>query len=124
MFLLARSRAVHVVLLISLLSTIQPFMISKLESRSQYKVSRSNRYLPRFQEKLVDDSITTGTESRNQDKSFASNSIVQTSALMFLLSAPLGMMLDNFHGVNSQKVICKIMPFLQIRTKLHLHRTI
>lgn len=79
-------------------------MISKLESLSQYKVSRSNGYLPRFQEKLVDDSITTGTESRNQDKSLAPNSIVQTSALMFLLSAPLGMMLDNFHGVNSQNL--------------------
>lgn len=114
MFLLARSRAVHIALLISLLSTIQPFMISKLESPTQYKASRSNRYLPRFQEKLVDDSITTGTESRNQDRLLASNTIVQTSAHMFLLSAPLGMMLDNFHGMNSEKIICTMMPLLQI----------
>ena len=98
MIVLARSNAILIVLLIALISTIQPFQITKLESHRQFKGSRINRALHRVQLKPEGKSKLLDIESKHQDGPSASNSIIQTSALMFLLSAPLGMMLDNYHG--------------------------
>lgn len=54
----------------------------------------------RLQASLRNDDATTGTDSTVQSLTSVSshNLILYTSAVMFLLSAPLGMMLDNYHG--------------------------
>lgn len=101
MFLLARSSVLLVVLLISLIVGIQSFKITKLATFQQFRASRINRDLHRIPVKLGDDSTNSNIASSFQDSPLQLNSIIQTSALMFLLSAPLGMMLDNYHGKHS-----------------------
>jgi type IV secretory pathway VirJ component len=101
MFILARSTVLFVVLLISLIAGIQSFKTTKLATSHQFRASRMNRDLHRIPAKLGDDSTKSNVASSFQDDPLQLNSIIQTSALMFLLSAPLGMMLDNYHGKQS-----------------------
>ena len=81
-----------------LISTVQAFKFTELGSRRHFGANRIYRDLNRFQAKRGDDSKKLDMDTEYRDSPFASNLIIQTSALMFLLSAPLGMMLDNYHG--------------------------
>ena len=89
-----------ILIIISLIADASSFKCMQHQHGIRYRRTATHCSSNLLQASLRNNDATTGADSTVQSLTSVSsrNLILYTSAVMFLLSAPLGMMLDNYHG--------------------------